>query len=153
MCACTVCWKRLGLFRNHNGDACPLEASLWCSQCSCKGHTALECTRVMHVLRPRFLEDLIPPYVRDRWGIQTQTPIVLSADPTLEEKEHEIAENSVLEVRFRPGKRDSCIREVMRCLDLPTLHKMDDNILKLRSWAVENGKKLSIIQEGNNDDD
>jgi hypothetical protein len=35
----------------------------------------------------------------------------------------------------------------MRSLKIPTVHKMEGNIQKLRTWAVANGKKVRLIQE------
>ncbi len=99
-----------------------------------------------HVTRPRTIEDLIPSDVRERWGIETVTPIIWSW-PTLEDQEREIADINTIEVRYREGKMDAKIREVMRSLKVATVHKMDGNIQKLREWAVRNGKKVRIVQE------
>jgi hypothetical protein len=98
------------------------------------------------VERPRCLEDLIPADVRARWGIRTQTAIVWPA-VTLEIAEREIAETNTIEVVYREGRQDNRIREVMRSLKIPTVHKMEGNIQKLRTWAVANGKKVRLIQE------
>jgi hypothetical protein len=98
------------------------------------------------VTRPRTLEELIPEDVRVRWGITTSTPIVWPK-PTLAVKEREIAEINTIEVRYREGRQDSKIREVMRSYKIPTVHKMEGNIQKLREWAVENGKKVRLVQE------
>ncbi len=97
--------------------------------------------------RPRTLEELIPTDVRQRWGITTETPIVWSTPVTLKDAEREIADLNTIEVRFREGKRDSRIREVMRSLKIPTVHAMDGNMQKLSSWATANGKKVCYIQE------
>jgi hypothetical protein len=98
------------------------------------------------VERPRCLEDLIPADIRARWGIRTQTAIVWPA-VTLEIAEREIAETNTIEVVYREGRQDNRIREVMRSLKIPTVHKMEGNIQKLRTWAVANGKKVRLIQE------
>jgi hypothetical protein len=136
----------LGISRKHGDDPCPVRASFWCSQCGCYGHRPVECDTVTHVWRPRTLEELIPADVRARWGIDTETPIVWQI-PSLEDQEREIADHNTIEVRYRDGKRDNKIREVMRDLKIPTVHKMDGNLMKLRQWAVANGKKVCLIQE------
>jgi hypothetical protein len=146
MSCCTTCIKYLGQRRDHEGEACPVAASFWCSQCGCYGHLPSTCDEVNHVERPRTLEELIPEDVRARWGITTSTPIIWTK-PTLVTQEREIAETNTIEVRYREGKQDSKIREVMRTYKIPTVHKMDGNIQKLREWAVANGKKVRIIQE------
>lgn len=146
MTNCDVCWQKMGLQREHAVGACPVIASLWCSQCGCKGHTSAACDDVVHVARPRYLEELIPADVRARWGITTLTPIAWTR-PTLEVQEREIAESNTIEVRFREGRQDNKIREVMRAHKLPTVHKMEGNLQKLREWATANGKKVVLVQE------
>ena len=150
MSYCTTCKSMLGLARKHEG-ACPVRASLWCSQCSCYGHRPSECDEAKHVWRPRTLEELIPVDVRERWDIDTETPIIWHAPScrplTVEDAEREIADTNTIEIRFREGKQDNRIREMMRQLKIPTVHKMDGNILKLRTWAVAHGKKVRLVQE------
>ena len=101
--------------------------------------------------RPRYLEDLIPTDVRERWDIDTTTPIIWHAPTcrplTIEDAEREIAETNTIEIKYREGKQDNRIREVMRHLKIPTVHKMEGNIQKLRGWAVTNGKKVRLVQE------
>ena len=143
---CTTCSSTLGLTRVHDGP-CPVRASLWCSQCSCYGHRPSECDVARHVWRPQTLEELIPADVRKRWGITTQTNIIWPAALTLEDAEREIADLNTIEVRYREGKQDSKIREVMRALKIPTVHKMEGNIQKLRTHAVSLGKKVRLVQE------
>jgi hypothetical protein len=84
--------------------------------------------------------------VRLRWGITTSTPIIWTK-PTLEIQEREVAETNTIEVRYREGRQDSKIREVMRSYKIPTVHKMEGNIQLLRNWAVANGKKVRLVQE------
>ena len=145
---CQTCKHTLRLTRTHEDGICPVQASFWCSQCSCYGHQPVDCDEARHVWRPRTLEELIPADVRERWGIDTETPIVWPARPiTLEDAEREIAETNTIEVRYHGGKPDCRIREVMRQYKIPTVHKMEGNIQKLRSWAVSQGKKVRIIQE------
>lgn len=144
--SCITCKATLGMMRTHDDGVCPVRASLWCSQCGCHGHRPAECEEIVHVTRPRTLEELIPADLRERYEISTDTPIVWHW-PTLEQAEAEIADTNTIEVRYRDGKRDAKIREVMRHYKVPTVHKMDGNIQKLRSWAVSQGKKVRLIQE------
>jgi hypothetical protein len=138
----------MGLTRDHGGDPCPVRASLWCAQCWCYGHLPASCTKdAPPVEPPLYTEDLISPDLRERWGIQTKTPYIPPRPLTLEDKERMIAETNTIEVRYRDGKQDSRIREVMRSLKIQTVHKMDGNIMKLRTWAVSNGKKVRLVQE------
>jgi hypothetical protein len=136
----------LGLRRNHGSEPCPVRASFWCSQCGCYGHRPVDCDEARHVYRPRTLEELIPADVRERWDIDTTTPIVWMK-PSLEDAEREIADTNTIEVRYREGKQDSKIREVMRAHKIPTVHKMEGNLQKLRLWAVAHGKKIRLVQE------
>ena len=96
--------------------------------------------------RPCYLEDLIPADVRDRWDIDTQTPIVWLR-PSVSDCEREIADLNTIEIRYPDGRMDARIRETMRRLGIATVHKMDGNLQKLRVWAVQHGKKVRLIQE------
>jgi hypothetical protein len=147
MSACAICWQTVGIRRCHDDSDCPVRASFWCSQCGCYGHRPAECDDVTHVTRPVTLEELIPTDVRERWGIDTTTTLQLPTVPSLEDCEREIAEINTIEVRYREGSRDAKIREIMRSLKIPTVHKMDDNLQRLRRWAVANGKKVCLVQE------
>jgi hypothetical protein len=94
---------------------------------------------------------LIPIDVKERWGLKTETRI-LWAEPELEDAEREIADINAIEIRYREdqgkGQRlDSRLREFMKLNKVHTTHKMDDNIRVLRDWAVQQGKKIRLIQE------
>lgn len=143
---CSTCRSTLGLLRDHGTTPCHIRASFWCSQCGCYGHRPSECTEVTHTIRPRTLEELIPADVREQWGITTETPIVWTK-PSIDVAEREIEDINIIEVRYYDGKMDSRIREVMRAHKVPTVHKMDENLLKLRKWALSQGKKVRLIQE------
>ena len=146
---CLTCKSSLGLTRYHAALPCPVLASLWCSQCSASGHTAITCDRVVHVTRPRTLEELIPADVRARWGITTHTLIVYPTEMSLEDKEREIGDGSVIEIRYGPSMTlDSSLRTYMKAQrpKIDTVHKMEGNLLKLRMWAVGQGKKIRILQ-------
>ena len=169
---CKTCKTTLGLTRIHADGVCDIRNALWCSQCSCHGHRSIECTKVKHVWRPRYLEELIPADVRERWGIETETPInwVKPAYASLpakdrEEKEladaeREIAESNIIEVLYsEDGSRKDCnrldtrIRKVMNtlscncCPKLSSGHGKNENLIRLRKWAVTHGKKVRLIQE------
>jgi hypothetical protein len=143
---CTTCKTYMGIHRNHEDGVCPVKASFWCSQCGCYGHRPSDCDEASHVWRPRTLEELIPSDVRERWDIDTQTPIVW-VKPSLVDAEREIADINTIEIRYREGKLDNKIREMMRSYHVPTVHKMEGNLQKLRSWAVSQGKKVRLVQE------
>ena len=101
--------------------------------------------------RPTTLEELIPPEVRARWGIRTETPIIWTK-PTLEEAEREIADINTIEILYDPKKGkgaslDSRLREYMKANKIPTVHSENGNLAKLRMWAVSQGKKLRLVQE------
>lgn len=156
---CPTCKDMLGLLRTHTD--CPVRASLWCSQCSCYGHLPSGCDRITHVQRPATLEELIPADVRERWGITTQTYIVWPKEPTLEDKEREIANTNTIVVR----ENDRAIRDLMKQLKIATVHAMNEkseidkktgektgrmtpgNLQILRGWAVAHGKKIRLVKE------
>jgi len=133
--------KMLNVEVVHTSD-CPVLGSIWCSQCSMYGHLGPDCQTVQHIRRPESLEELIPEDVRKRWGITTYTKINWLKSELLEDKEREISDVNIIEVRFTPGKQDRCIRDVMLSLKIDTVHKMSDNLNILRKWAVKNGKKV-----------
>ena len=147
MSDCITCKETLGLKRSHTEEeGCPVRAAWFCDRCGNHGHQPSACDEINHVERPKFYEDLIPTDVLERWGIKTRTPLVLEK-VTLEVAEREIANTNTIEIAYRDGKQDSRIREVMRNYKIPTVHKMDKNLLILRGWAVRRGKKIRLIQE------
>jgi len=95
--------------------------------------------------RPASLEELIPADVRERWNIQSQTKIPWSP-PTADDAQREIADCNIIEIRYR-DKLDGKIREFMKLHKIHTTHKMDDNIRVLCAWAIQQGKKIRILQE------
>lgn len=144
--ACALCMKMVGLTRVHDDSGCPVRSSFWCSQCGCYGHLSEDCDEVVHVRRPRTLEELIPEDVRARWGIQTAT-LIPWEPPNLAEAEREIADPNTIEIRYREGRLDNKIRETMRLFKLPTVHKMEHNLAKLQGWAVQHGMKVALVLE------
>jgi len=69
---------------------------------------------------------------------------------SLEDAEREIGEGSVIEIRHGPTlKLDAAVRTFMKAQrpKIETVHKMEGNLLKLRMWAVTQGKKIRLIQE------
>jgi hypothetical protein len=100
--------------------------------------------------RPHSLEELIPSDVRERWRIQTQTKIEWTL-PTLDDSEREIAEINTIEIRYQEdqgkvNRLDGRLREFMKLNKIHTTHKMEDNIKTLRSWAIQQGKKIRLVQ-------
>ena len=144
---CKTCFSVLGAQITHaDGETCPVQATYICSQCGGCGHLATACRIVTHVRRPRTLEELIPADVRERWGITTQTPIIWSR-PSVDRMEREVSDEHEIQIRHQGNNRDAKIREVMRHYKIPTVHKMEHNVARLRSWAVSQGKKIRILQE------
>jgi hypothetical protein len=144
---CILCKDLLGLTQTHGDEPCPVRESWFCDRCGNKGHRSKDCDEISHVDRPATFEDLIRRLGGDaeleRWGLtHTVTPLP-TRELTLEVAEREIASTNTIDVIYR----DARIREVMRQYKIPTVHKMDKNLLLLRSWAVRHGKKVRLIQE------
>ena len=152
---CEACLK-LGLRRVHT-EACPVRASYFCNSCHNYGHLPSECSDTpITWYRPRTLEELIPADLRERFDIDTETPIVRWLRPTLEDADREIPENNAIEIRYRESRKgetvgkegkDRRIRDFMIANKIKTEHAMNDNIQRLREWAVSQGKKIVFIQE------
>ncbi len=103
--------------------------------------------------RPETLEELIPADVRARWGIKTRTLIHYPAatEITLEDAEREIGDGCIIEIRHGTTLNlDAALRTFMKAQrpKIETVHKKEGNLLKLRLWAVAQGKKIRVIQEG-----
>ncbi len=128
-----------------------MRASYFCNSCHNYGHLPSECSDTPVTWhRPRTLEELIPADLRERYEIDTETPIVRWRAPDLEDAEREIPDNNTVEIRYRDGRsegKDRRIREFMSANKIKTDHSMSDNIQRLREWAVAQGKKISFIQE------
>ncbi len=128
-----------------------MRASYFCNSCHNYGHLPSECSDTPVTWhRPRTLEELIPADLRERYEIDTETPIVWRHAPDLKDAEREIPDNNTVEIRYRDGRsegKDRRIREFMSANKIKTDHSMSDNIQRLREWAVAQGKKISFIQE------
>lgn len=136
-----------------------MRASAWCSRCSCMGHIPVECDtpEVGMVDRPTTLEELIPEEQRERWGIDTRTEIAWSATTPLIVKETEIANINSIEIRYsvKGGREmglDAQLRKYMKENKIVnatghTEHATAANLLRLREWAVSQGKKVRLIIE------
>lgn len=101
--------------------------------------------------RPKTLEELISPELRERYGIRTETPIIWTK-PTLKDAEREIADINTIEILYDPKKGkgaslDSRLREYMKANKIPTVHPLDGNLERLKMWAMSQGKKLCLVQE------
>jgi hypothetical protein len=145
---CALCYKMLQIQRQHAPDTvCPVRDSIWCSQCSCMGHLPSECSVVTHIWRPETLEELIPIDVRERWGITTKTRIQWPQDTPPSVIDREISDRNAIDIRYSEGKQDARVREVMRSLKIPTVHKMEGNIQRIRAWALTQGKIVRLLPE------
>jgi len=79
-----------------------------------------------------------------------------ASDITLEDAEREIGDGCVIEIRhgtLSDGSvvnLDAALRAFMKAQrpKLDTVHKKEGNLLKLRLWAVTQGKKIRLVQEG-----
>ena len=100
-----------------------------------------------HIWRPATLEELIPIDVRERWGITTKTLIQWPSDTQPSVIDREISDKNAIEIRYTEGKQDARVREVMRSLKIPTVHKMEGNIQRLRDWALRQGKIVRLLPE------
>ena len=153
----TISKSSLKIARSHtDGVGCPVLASEWCSTCSSYGHKTVGCSEVITWIRPTYIEDLIHEDLKIRWGIKTQTLILWPSpsEMTLEDKEREIGEGSIIEIRYGGPtavavKLDAALRVYMKAQrpKIETVHKMEGNLLKVRLAAVAVGKKIRIIKE------
>lgn len=153
MAACGVCRSLLGQNRIHSDGICPTRELLWCAHCGEAGHLPHECSSQSfgHVYRPKTLEELIPADVRERWDIQTTTPILWPKQLDILRAECEIADVNSITVCFRDGQRDNKIREMMKSLGIATVHKMDANVEKLRTWCIQHGRRLILKHENSSE--
>lgn len=125
------------------------------------GHIPVECDtpEVGMVDRPATLEELIPEELRERWGIDTRTEIAWtsSAATPLIVKETEIANINAIEIRYsvKGGREmglDAQLRKYMKTHGIVnatghTEHATAANLLRLRDWAVTQGKKVRLVVE------
>ena len=114
----------------------------------------MDSSKVLMVERPATLEELIPEEVRERWGISSRTEIEWSeSKPTdIDLIEAEIAENNTIEIRYSAkGGWDSGLNKQLekfiKAHGLPSSSSKDTKLLRLRQWAVSQGKKIRIVEE------
>jgi hypothetical protein len=134
---CTTCLSFTGIRTSHAVETCPVRSTFLCRRCNCRGHTASECgDSWSHWERPAYLEDLIPPDVRARWGITTCTEVALDDRPrSEEERTYEIEVSS----------NDKKMRDFMKDHAIDTTHKCETNLQRIREWAYQRGFRLRIL--------
>lgn len=147
MKGCKTCKDWLGVVvTDHDDLSCVLRASAYCVKCCNYGHIPTECDVQIQWDRPETLEELIPADLRLRWGIITKTMIkhVSLKNPiSLDTAEAEIIDGNTIEMSLNDKK----IRDFMRINKIQTTHKRNDNINRIRSWAVQKGMKIRFTQD------
>jgi hypothetical protein len=73
MCDCS----KLKLVSDHDPQACPVTAALFCSICQIYGHPTMKCPDLdtWHYRKPEFVEQLIPSSLLDHYKIKSLTPM------------------------------------------------------------------------------
>ena len=106
------------------------------------------------VERPATLEELIPVELRERWGIDSRTEIDWpEGKPTdIDLLEAEIAENNTIEIRYSAkGGWDTGLnaqlKKFLEANRLTSIPSLDGKMLRIRQWAVSQGKKIRIVKE------
>ena len=134
---CSRC-AHLGYKLKHDSFVCPYISSLYCGICASYGHTSYSCTdsEVLEQREPQFVEQLIPPSLRDALGIQTKTP--LPKVPSELKAKYE----PVLEVH----DTDRNIRALLMNYNKPISGKAKENRLRLQKLADELGRKLVYLK-------
>ena len=156
-----MAWLKID--REHaGGGPCPVRAAAYCTHCSCYGHIATECTdSSVMVDFPETLEELIPEESRKRWGIVTRTPIrsvvTGGGKPDLETVHAAIADINTIDISHSTevgsGRSlDKQLRAFMKANRIVhdngcTNASQEKNLMELRRWAVERGKKVRIQVE------
>lgn len=78
-CMCDNCKNILVDYRGkpHDIGACPILSMAYCGLCSKRGHFHNDCPDVisLRMRKPEYVEQLIPPSLRERYKIQSLTPL------------------------------------------------------------------------------
>jgi hypothetical protein len=85
------------------------------------------------------LEELIPEDVRERWAIHTMTELVFDTergDPGTE-REHKI--------EIEVSSQDKCLRKFMKENQIDTTSAREENLQRIREWAMRRGFRLRIV--------
>jgi hypothetical protein len=138
--SCTTCYSLTGLHNSHDVAACPLSASMVCRRCHTRGHLSASCGAAVLWERPSCLEELIPDDVRSLWGIRTMTPISYG-DKGLAGT---AGTDSELCMEIEVSQNDKKMRAFMVEHDIDTTHKTNENLQRIREWAMHKGLRLHL---------
>jgi hypothetical protein len=136
---CSNCKDILvGFQLKHESSVCPLKQSTYCGICALYGHTTINCIdeEVLELRKPNYIEQLIPPSIREEYNIKTKTKIQIKIQikPKYE---------PVLEVI----NNDKYIRAILQNNNITISGKAKENRLRLQKLAEELGRKLLFIGE------
>jgi len=139
---CDICSVIYHSDTKHEISACPVRAALYCSCCQIYGHSTMRCPdKVAWQVRvPEYIEQLIPPAVREHHQITSQTPLKNSNISPLTQPHI-----PVLEV---PEDKDGkFIRATLASHNLPS-SGIKENKRILEAFGALIGKKVVYLQNG-----
>lgn len=138
--SCTTCYALTGLHNIHDNQPCPLSASMVCRRCHTRGHLAASCSSTAALWeRPSCLEELIPDDVRALWSIQTITPMSYTTLAGAAGTESELC------MDIEVSQNDKKMRAFMTEHDIDTAHKTNENLQRIRDWAMHKGLRVRLV--------
>jgi hypothetical protein len=99
---------------------------------------ATSCSAAALWERPSCIEELIPDDVRSLWSIQTITPITYTDLAGAAGTESELC------MEIDVSQNDKKMRAFMVEHDIDTTHKTNENLQRIRDWAMHKGLRVRL---------
>ena len=140
---CPGCKVLTGRDIVHPDNACPQAYSFLCRRCHHHGHMTRHCTDEWPQWeRPTTLEELIPPDVKLRYGITTQTEICFKQKRGEPGTEREM--NNINEIYIPTNYNELTKFAKMNNIDVETVtkYKEENIIAAIKNWGIQHGYRI-----------
>lgn len=144
--ACPICKKYLGKLLIHPGE-CPQATSVLCRRCHHRGHMTNQCSesRWPQYERPTTLEELIPAYMRARYGITSHTKIEFPTKRSLPDTEHELGEVNTIEVPSDYTQMKEFIDKHGIKVEKVTKESFPKCREAVKAWGISHGYRIILM--------
>ena len=146
---CDFCSSVYHSDTKHEFSVCPIWNAAFCSVCQVRGHFTMKCPDrgAWKTRSPEYLEQLIPPSVRELHQIRSRTPMnPNSMEIELNDSIPEYGHESVMEVPI--DTTGAFIRATLASHNLP-ISGIKKNKAVLEAFGAHIGKKVVYIQNKN----
>lgn len=144
--SCQTCRVLVGRDIIHPNNECPQANSFLCRRCHTRGHITRNCTELWPQWeRPTTYEELIPPDIKRRYGIQTNTQLNFRGrnrgDPGTEQELNDV--NEIVIPEDYNLLNEFAIKNKIK-VEKVTKPSLDKCIEAIQQWGVLRGYRIVI---------